>query len=76
MVEGKDVRWSMVVNRLIADWMTFVNAYNRQESRLRTIQVIISPFGRTEKVFYSEEPMCYMMLTIRGIKVILEKCKK
>lgn len=59
MVEGKDVRWSMVVNRLIADWMTFVNAYNRQESRLRTIQVIISPFGRTEKVFYSEEPMLH-----------------
>lgn len=55
----KDVRWSMVVNRLIADWMTFVNAYNRQESRLRTIQVIISPFGRTEKVFYSEEPMLH-----------------
>lgn len=59
MGEGKDVRWSMVVNRLIADWMTFVNAYNRQESRLRTIQVIISPFGRTEKVFYSEEPMLH-----------------
>ena len=59
MVEEKDVRWSMVVNRLIADWMTFVNAYNRQESRLRTIQVIISPFGRTEKVFYSEEPMLH-----------------
>ena len=37
----KDVRWSMVVNRLIADWMTFVNAYNRQESRLRKIKVII-----------------------------------
>lgn len=55
----KDVRWSMVVNCLIADWMTFVNAYNRQESRLRTIQVIISPFGRTEKVFYSEEPMLH-----------------
>ena len=59
MVEGKDVRWSMVVNHLIADWMTFVNAYNRQESRLRKIQVIISPFGRTEKVFYSEEPMLH-----------------
>ena len=59
MGEEKDVRWSMVVNRLIADWMTFVNAYNRQESRLRTIQVIISPFGRTEKVFYSEEPMLH-----------------
>lgn len=59
MGKEKDVRWSMVVNRLIADWMTFVNAYNRQESRLRTIQVIISPFGRTEKVFYSEEPMLH-----------------
>lgn len=51
MGEEKDVRWSM------ADWMMFVNAYKRQEARLRTIQVIISPFGRTEKVFYSEESM-------------------
>lgn len=59
MGEEKDVRWSMAVNRLIADWMMFVNAYKRQEARLRTIQVIISPFGRTEKVFYSEEPMLY-----------------
>lgn len=59
MGEEKDVRWSMAVNRLIADWMMFVNAYKRQEARLRTIQVIISPFGRTEKVFYSEEPMLH-----------------
>ena len=55
----KDVRWSMAVNSLIADWMNFVNAYKRQEARLRTIQVIISPFGRTEKVFYSEEPILH-----------------
>lgn len=55
----KDVRWSMAVNSLIANWMTFVNAYKRQEARLRTIQVIVSPFGRTEKVFYSEEPMLH-----------------
>lgn len=55
----KDVKWSMAVNSLIADWMMFVNAYKRQEARLRTIQVIISPFGRTEKVFYSEEPMLH-----------------
>ena len=55
----KDVRWSMGVNSLITDWMNFVNAYKRQEARLRTIQVIISPFGRTEKVFYSEEPMLH-----------------
>ena len=70
MSEEKDVRWSMAVNSLINDWMNFVNAYKRQEARLRTIQVIVSPFGRTEKVFYSEEPM------LHGIKVILEKCKK
>ena len=55
----KDVRWSMAVNSLMADWMNFINAYKRQEARLRTIQVIISPFGRTEKVFYSEEPMLH-----------------
>ena len=55
----KDVRWSMAVNSLITDWMNFVNAYKRQEARLRTIQVIVSPFGRTEKVFYSEEPMLH-----------------
>lgn len=59
MGEEKDVRWSMAVNSLITDWMNFVNAYKRQEARLRTIQVIISPFGRTEKVFYSEEPMLH-----------------
>lgn len=59
MSEEKDVRWSMAVNSLIVDWMNFVNAYKRQEARLRTIQVIISPFGRTEKVFYSEEPMLH-----------------
>lgn len=59
MVEEKDVRWSMVVNSLITDWMMFVNAYRRQEGRLRTIQLIVSPFGRTEKVFYSEEPMLH-----------------
>lgn len=55
----KDVRWSMAVNSLITDWMNFVNAYKRQEARFRLIQVIISPFGRTEKVFYSEEPMLH-----------------
>ena len=49
----------MAVNSLIADWMMFVNAYKRQEGRLRTIQLIVSPFGRTEKVFYSEEPMLH-----------------
>ena len=49
----------MAVNSLITDWMNFVNAYKRQEARLRTIQVIISPFGRTEKVFYSEEPILH-----------------
>ena len=49
----------MAANSLITDWMNFVNAYKRQEARLRTIQVIISPFGRTEKVFYSEEPMLH-----------------
>lgn len=59
MSEEKDVRWSMAANSLITDWMNFVNAYKRQEARLRTIQVIISPFGRTEKVFYSEEPMLH-----------------
>lgn len=59
MSEEKDVRWSIAVNSLITDWMMFVNAYKRQEARLRTIQVIISPFGRTEKVFYSEEPMLH-----------------
>lgn len=59
MGEEKDVRWSMAVNSLMTDWMNFVNAYKRQETRLRTIQVIISPFGRTEKVFYSEEPMLH-----------------
>ena len=59
MGEEKDVRWSMAVNSLMTDWMMFVNAYKRQEARLRTIQVIISPFGRTEKVFYSEEPMLH-----------------
>lgn len=55
----RDVRWSMAVNSLIVNWMTFVNAYKRQESRLRTIQLIISPFSRIEKVFYSEEPMLH-----------------
>lgn len=55
----KDVRWSMAVNSMMTDWMNFVNAYKRQEARLRTIQVIISPFGRREKVFYSEEPMLH-----------------
>ena len=55
----KDVRWSMTVNSLLTDWMNFVNAHKRQEARLRIIQVIISPFGRTEKVFYSEEPMLH-----------------
>lgn len=59
MSEDRDVRWSMVVNSLIADWMMFINAYNRQEGRPRIIPVIIAPFGRTEKVFYSEEPMLY-----------------
>lgn len=59
MSEEKDVKWSMAVNSLIADWMMFVNAYKRQESRLRLIQVIVSPFGRIEKVFYSEEPMLH-----------------
>ena len=43
----------------MADWMMFVNAYKRQESRLRTMQLIVSPFCRTEKVFYSEEPMLH-----------------
>ena len=59
MGEEKDVRWSMAVNSLITNWMMFVNAYKRQEARLRTIQIIVSPFGRTEKVFYSEEPMLH-----------------
>lgn len=59
MSDEKDVRWSMAVNSLIADWMNFVNAYKRQEARLRTIQIVVSPFGRTEKVFYSEEPMLH-----------------
>ena len=59
MKEEKDVRWSMAVNSLITDWMNLVNAYKRQEARLRLIQVIISPFGRTEKVFCSEEPMLH-----------------
>ena len=49
----------MAVNSLITDWMNLVNAYKRQEARLRLIQVIISPFGRTEKVFCSEEPMLH-----------------
>lgn len=59
MSKERDIRWSMAVNSLIANWMTFVNAYKRQEGRLRTIQLIVSPFGRTEKVFYSEEPMLH-----------------
>ena len=55
----KDVKQTMAMNSLINDWMTFVNAYKRQESRLRLVQIIVSPFGRTEKVFYSEEPMLH-----------------
>lgn len=51
MSEEKDVRQSMSMDGLITDWMMFVNAYKRQEGRLRTIQVIVAPFGRTEKVF-------------------------
>lgn len=71
----EDVRWSMAVNSLMTDWMNFVNAYKRQEARLRTIQVIISPFGRTEKVFYSEESMLHDAYDT-WYKIILEKCKK
>ena len=82
MSEEKDVKWSMAVNGLIADWMMFVNAYKRQEGRLRFIQLIVSPFGRTEKVFYSEEPMLHyafvpcIISTVKNRCYTMEKCKK
>ncbi len=35
----------------------------RDRSSVRTIQVVASPFGRTEKVFYIEEPMLPWIMT-------------
>ena len=69
MSKERDIRWSMAVNSLIANRMTFVNAYKRQEGRLRTIQLIVSPFGRTEKVFYSEEPMLHDANELMKVKL-------
>lgn len=57
MSAEKNVAQSMATKQLLNEWMMFVNAYKRQEFRLRMIQVAVSPFGRTEKVFYSEESL-------------------
>ena len=75
MVEGKDVRWSMVVNSLITDWMNFVMLSRDRKLDYEQFKLLYHHSVVRRKYFIAKN-RCYMMRMIHGVKIILEKCKK